>query len=105
MVLDTAKWRHLARVSALANIKKIADEARFPDWLGCMGQILFWISRDKDAYRTVADSWAKQLIDVVDPGSHVHTRLSRVLNEPDELLTLKDLELCEQGMLLKFNSQ
>lgn len=90
------KFLHICRE---ANISWIARNCKFPDWLGYLGLVLEHMRTRSESYKAVSSNWASQLKDMVLPESYAHDRLYEVIEQKDELLNIRDLEICETEMV------
>ena len=81
-----------------ANISSIARDCKFPDWLGYLGLVLEHMYTRANIYQAVSTSWASQLDKLVPLNTRAHDRLCQIIDHQDELLGIKDLEICETDM-------
>jgi len=82
-------------ICATANVSTIAEQCRFPDWLGYLGLVLAHMQCEQDAYLNVSARWAGQLRNIVEQGSSIHNRLQQVSSCSDKMLNIQDLENVE----------
>lgn len=87
------------RICIDADIKRIAEHCKFPDWLGYMGLVLAYMEYDTPLYKQLCDRWAERLKDIVPKYSAIHHRLENIVNDPSQTLTLGDLEACEKAVI------
>lgn len=81
-----------------ADIFSIAQNCTFPDWLGYLGLALEHMNLNSYVYKAVSSNWASQLKNLVPPDSRAHARLSEIVADESDLLTLADLETCERDI-------
>lgn len=81
-----------------SEISRIAERCKFPDWLGYMGLILYYMRSESDIYHALSQRWAKLLTPLVESDSRAHELLIKVSKERGRLLEWTDLELCEASM-------
>lgn len=91
----TEKFRILT-ICLDADILCIAENCRFPDWLGYLGLVLEHMKNDAIIYRLVSSKWASQMKQLVPEYSQIHSRLSEIAENDILLLNIKDLEAVEE---------
>ena len=90
-----SKKENVLNICLDANIHSIANSCNFPDWLGYLGLVLVDMFTNAQIYKSVCDRWASQLKELVPEHSHIHSRLSEIVDSDNMLLNIKDLEACE----------
>ncbi len=85
----------ITKICLDANISYIADNCKFPDWLGHLGLILFHM-KEARSYESLSSNWAKQLKEYVVShykleDAEIENRLGQVISG-DRLLDIGDLE-------------
>jgi hypothetical protein len=78
-----------------ADLSRIANECKFPDWLGYLGLVLHHLSGNPEDDRKLSLSWASQLKNLVPASSRSYTNLESICSTNSKLLSLADLENCE----------
>lgn len=81
-----------------ADISLIAQNCTFPDWLGYLGFVLEHMSSRSSTYKAVSDKWASELQNIVPEGSRSYSRMSEIIDNKKDMLTIQDLELIESDM-------
>ena len=77
-----------------ADLKIIASECKFPDWLGYIGLVVHHFgAADHDRHLSI--SWGLQLRNLVPPASRSRERLEAICSDSASALTIKDLEMIE----------
>lgn len=98
-----ARDKALARWCANANLKKLSA-LPMPDWLGCMGLVLYrfghpTFNAERIAYREqISVSWAEQFLEMLDPSAKVVDLLKNCANKED-CLSWQDLTPIEEALL------
>jgi len=87
----------LQKVCVGADIRKISEQCRFPDWLGYLGLVLGHACGAEVINGKLTKAWAGQLADMLDPDTETAKSL-RAKAEGSSPLTLDDLEKVEQSM-------
>ena len=82
-----------------ANVSLIAQSCAFPDWLGYLGFILEHMYSRSSTYKAVSDKWASELKNLVSESSRSYSRMSEIIENKEDVLTIHDLELIESDML------
>jgi hypothetical protein len=101
---------NIALICRGADLKFIADNCKFPDWLGYLGLIVHHFTKPQrrpganrfinestsqdDFYVRLSRDWAMQLQELVYQGSPIYERLNELIKNGDTL-TLKDIQDCE----------
>ena len=85
------------KICLQADIKAVAKNSSFPDWLGYLGLVLSHTYRDSPSYKALSATWAVQLKQLVYPKTEISSRL-KDLSEGQGLLSLNDLEQCEYNI-------
>lgn len=83
-----------------ANLREISKSCRFPDWLGYLGLVLFYMESDSDSFLKLSRNWALQLSQLVSKESPIYSRLAGLANGNGNL-DIKDLEGCEYALFGK----
>jgi hypothetical protein len=89
----------VVEVCAGANLKRIADDCLFPDWLGYLGIVLARAYCEDVAYEKLTALWAWQLRDFVGRDSTIWSHLDECARLSDRRLSFGDLEAVEQAIL------
>lgn len=84
-------------ICSQADISRIAERCKFPDWLGYLGLILEHMKCSHDSYQAVSSQWAQQLRDLSPPNSLIYARLDEIAANVNEFLTIEDLERFESS--------
>ena len=92
----------ITKICLDANISYIADNCKFPDWLGHLGLILFHM-KEARSYESLSSNWAKQLKEYVVShykleDAEIENRLGQVISG-DRLLDIGDLEGIESHII------
>ena len=88
----------IVQVCAGADLKTIADECLFPDWLGYLGLVLYRMRCPDVAYNNLLALWAWQLRDFVQKYSIIWSHLGDCARQSDQQLSFGDLETVEFAM-------
>ncbi|HIF58417.1 MAG TPA: hypothetical protein EYQ26_02855 [Rhodospirillales bacterium] len=81
-----------------ANISSIAQNCKFPDWLGYLGLILNDMHTPANFYKAVSSGWASQLKDLTLPCTPAYILLCEIVDNKDHLLDRYDLETCQRDI-------
>jgi len=87
----------LQKVCEGADIRKISEQCRFPDWLGYLGLVLGHACGAEAINGKLTKAWAGQLADLVVPGSEAEASLREKAGR-GKGLDLDDLELVEHDI-------
>ena len=90
--------RKVIEISKNANLSHIANECRFPDWLGYLGLVLHHLGGNSEDDRHLSLSWASQLKNLVRASSRSFIILESICSTNSRFLSLRDLENCEADM-------
>lgn len=85
-----------------ADLRSISLHSWFPDWLGYLGLVFYHMRAESEDFENLTRNWAQQLTSLVEPDSKAEKALRECLEQPDRMLGLPDLELCEYGMRSEF---
>jgi hypothetical protein len=89
--------RELAEVVAGAKIGNIRKVAKFPEWLGYLGLVIFHC-RDRKSKQILSDSLFPQLLDIVDKETSGY-KLLKEKQTSGESINIGDLEVIEKEMI------
>jgi hypothetical protein len=96
-----AKKEHQLTLSGLVaqiNLKELNEIAKFPDWLGYIGLVIYHCP-DEEAQRVISESLIPQFIELIDE-SELKNRLNTKLDKK-EYISLQDLEAIESFFRFK----
>lgn len=86
------------RICSESNISSIAQNCKYPDWLGYLGLVLEHMNTDSETFKLLSSRWASCLSNFVIQDSIIHDRLIQ-LSRKKGLLNIRDLEKCEFSIL------
>jgi len=97
----------IIKICIKANISYIADNCKFPDWLGHLGLILFHM-KEARSYKLLSSNWARQLKEYVvihykSEDIEIENRFDQVI-KGERLLNIGDLEAIESHIIAFENS-
>jgi len=90
--------RELSRIASTASLEDISKLAKFPDWLGYLGLVLYHTEKTEERSRRLTKAWIPQLIEMVDPDNYAKKRLQEILNDEEQFLRWSTLELVEKAL-------
>ncbi len=82
-----------------ADLIVISNNCRFPDWLGYLGLILWYMRTPTGLFKELSLNWATQLMQIVPHDSEAYYRLDVIAKGHEGALSLSDLEKCEKAIL------
>jgi len=82
-----------------ADLSFIADNCRFPDWLGYLGLVIYHTFGDFADDKNLSVDWASQLKKIVSLYSESYKIMDSIILDEQRLLSLKDLESCETDLM------
>lgn len=88
----------VSQICNQADIRFVARNCKFPDWLGYLGLVLEHMYSNSQSYNELSRSWALQLSEMVTFDSVLRATLALVA-EGNSLLSIQDLEACESSMM------
>ncbi len=94
---NTEQIQAIQKVCVDADLLAIAENCRFPDWLGYLGLILNHTSGSGSDYQQLSVKWSAQLVKMVISGTPIYQKLSNIANGLGELV-ITDLEAVEQNI-------
>ena len=104
---DTPEREKVAtlEICAGADLKSIADQCVFPDWLGYLGLVLHFMRCHDNAYVKVATLWAWQLREMVGQDANIWAQLDIAATSSGRLLLFGDLEGVETALRTRYRSK
>jgi len=87
----------IALICTESSLTNISSSCKFPDWLGYLGLVLYFMKSESDAYKQLTKAWASQLLGMVSEYSMVTDELKDVVSGRAEL-SLSHLEGCESEL-------
>ncbi len=91
--------RALASKIATASLAEIGRQGRFPDWLGLLGLALFQTEEAECQDRALTTPWCSQFLALLPSAAKSDSPLARILENSGAILTWRNLESVEQGLL------
>ncbi|KAF0125890.1 MAG: Uncharacterized protein FD189_1311 [Elusimicrobia bacterium] len=99
----------MAKICAEADLKCIAKNCRFPDWLGYIGLVITCLYTppmlEGEEFKRLSDEWLRQLSRMVKPDSNAYKTMSELLSSGQATIPLffrlpiDYLEKAERDML------
>ncbi len=96
--LSEGQQRALIGIAVDASLQKIASLAKFPDWLGYLGLVLFYTERTEDSERRLTKAWVPQLQEFCASDTGTVWRLQSILDDESRILGIRELEEVERAV-------
>lgn len=88
----------LLNIVADARVSEITNVAKFPDWLGYLGLVLFFCSTVEKESRLVTKTYIPQLLESVKMENDFSQKMKDILMNPTQVIFWQDLEVVEKLM-------
>jgi hypothetical protein len=89
----------LLNIVAGARLNEITNVAKFPDWLGYLGLILFFCSTVEQESRLITKTYIPQLLKSVEIDNELSQKMKEILLSPTQVISWQDLEIVEKLLL------
>lgn len=91
--------RELHSLLAKVDVKQIAANCGYPDWLGYLGLGLYYTEEIEKQVRLLTRPWCEQLVTLVHHDSPASALLADLISDPDGQLQWSHLEVMETHVL------